>query len=75
MTKQQRAEANKATADSAEQGIAVALQESYAASVEGDLHCLIVMNHNNTFACSYYLAAALPRKIFGGSFGGSEASG
>ena len=71
MTKQQRAEANKATADSAEQGIAAALQESCAASVEGDLNRQLVMNHNNTFACSYHLAAALPRKIFGGS----EASG
>ena len=71
MTKQQRAEANKATAESAEQGITAALQESYAASVEGDLNRQIVMNHNNTFACSYHLAAALPRKIFGGS----EASG
>ena len=36
-----------------------------------DLNRQIVMNHNNTFACSYHLAAALPRKIFGGS----EASG
>ena len=70
MTKQQRAEANKATADSAEQGIAVALQESYAASVEGDLIHDDLTIHNITFACSYHLATALPRTC-----GGSEASG
>ena len=62
MTKQQRAEANKATAESAEQGIAAALQESYAASVEGDMNRQIVMNHNHSFAAAITLQLLSPEK-------------